>query len=197
VGAKDGTSAASSSPDVALGITDGVTAAAASSSPDVTVDTATDGATADAASVADDVMGVDTDPIPAATDLPNAGHISSFLLHIRRRAADMGVDPAATADGPTITHDDAVDGTMAVHHGAGKRRRGVSVADDAQASGASAAGAGMAVDAVPPRKRRGKGARRGRDDEYYRRKWLRKAEDPSAPQNGPATSPHGGGSART
>jgi hypothetical protein len=39
---------------------------------------------------------------------------------------------------------------------------------------------------------------RGRDDEYYRRKWLRKAADPSsAPQNGPATPPHGGGGART
>ena len=61
---------------------DGVTAATASSSPDVAVGTIADGATADAASAADGGVGVDTVPIPAATAFPNAGHVSSFLLHI-------------------------------------------------------------------------------------------------------------------
>ena len=197
-GAKDGALAAPTPPRVTLDAADRATAAAASSSPDATAGTATDGPTADAASAADDDMGVDTDPIPAVTALPNAGHASSFLLHIHRRADDMDVDPAATTDGPATTHDGAVDDTMAVRHGAGKRRRDVAIADDAQASGALVAEAGMMVEAVPPpRKRRGKVARRGRDDEYYHRKWLRKADDPSAPQNGPATPPHGGDNART
>ena len=62
---------------------------------------------------------------------------------------------------------------------------------------ASVAGADMAVEPVPTRPRRGKSARRGRDDEYYRHKWLRKADDPSAPRNGSETPPHGGGGART
>ena len=73
-------------------------------------------------------------------------------------------------------------------------------ADGATAAAADAApvGADVAVEAVPTRKRRGKDARRGRDDECYRRKWLRKAADPSsAPQNGPAMPPHGGGGAWT
>ena len=63
---------------------------------------------------------------------------------------------------------------------------------------ASFAGADMAVEPVPTRQRRGKSARRGRDDEYYRHKWLRKADDPSAsaPRNGSATPPHGGSGAR-
>ena len=196
-GAKDGALAASSSPGVALGATDGATAAAASSCLDVAVGTNADGPTADVASAADDDMGVDTGPVPAVTAPPNAGHISSFLLHIRRRADDTDVHPAATTDRPAITHDGVVDDMMAVQHGAGERRRDVAVADDAQASGASVADAGMAVEAVPPRKRRGTRAHRGRDGEYYRRKWLRKAEDPSAPQDGPTTPPHGGGGART
>ena len=62
---------------------------------------------------------------------------------------------------------------------------------------ASVAGADMVVEPVPTRQRRGKSARRGRDDEYYRRKWLRKADDPFAPWNGSETPPHGGGGART
>jgi len=105
------------------------------------VGTIADGATADAASAADGDVGVDTVPIPAATAFPNAGHVSSFLLHIRRRAADMDVDPAATADVPAITHDGPIDGTMAVHH-------------DAQAPGASVAGTDEVVETVLTRKRR-------------------------------------------
>ena len=47
-----------------------------------------DGITAAAASATDTGMDVDTDPSPAATGLPAAEHISSFLLHIRRCADD-------------------------------------------------------------------------------------------------------------
>ena len=66
----------------------------------------------------------------------------------------------------------------------------------AAAAGAVPVGADVAVQAVPTRKRRG--THRGRDDEYYRRKRLRKAADPpSAPPDGPATPPHGGSGART
>ena len=73
--------------------------------------------------------------------------------------------------------------------------------DGAAFGNGGGAGAKMADEGTAPsqltRKRRGKPARRGRDDEYYRRKWLRKADDPPVPQNGPAMPPQGGGGART
>ena len=68
-------------------------------SPDVTVGTA-DGTMATAASAAGIGMDVDTDAVPAATAPPTAGHISSCLLRIRRRAAEMAVDPALGAAAP-------------------------------------------------------------------------------------------------
>ena len=63
------------------------------SSLDVTVGTAAR-AMATAASAADTGMEADTDPVPTTTAPPTAEHISSFLLYIRRRAAD---DATATA----------------------------------------------------------------------------------------------------
>ena len=68
------------------------TTLAASPPPGMTVGTA-DGATAAAASAADTGVDVDTDPNPAATALPAAEHISSFLLHIRRCADDLAAGP--------------------------------------------------------------------------------------------------------
>ena len=49
---------------------------------------ADDCATAATASATDMGVHVDTDPNPATTGLPADEHISSFLLHIRRRADD-------------------------------------------------------------------------------------------------------------
>ena len=63
---------------------------------------AADDATATAASAADTGVGVDTDPNPAATALPAAEQISSFLLHIRQCADDkaaglvLGAAPLGT-----------------------------------------------------------------------------------------------------
>ena len=42
-------------------------------------------------------MEVDTDPVPTTTAPPTAEHISSFLLYIRRRAADDATATAAIA----------------------------------------------------------------------------------------------------
>ena len=71
---------------------------AAPFSPDMTGGTA-DGATATATAVsaADTGVDVDTDPNPAATALPDAEHISSFLLHIRRCVDDVAADPTLGA----------------------------------------------------------------------------------------------------
>ena len=52
------------------------------------------GATATAVSIADIGTEVGMDPVPAMTAPPTAECISSFLSHIRRRAAD---DDTATA----------------------------------------------------------------------------------------------------
>ena len=66
---------------------------------------ADDGATAATASATDADMNVDTDPYPAATGLPAAEHVSSFLLHIRRCADDkaaglvLGAAPPDTGAG--------------------------------------------------------------------------------------------------
>ena len=76
----------------------------------MTVDTA-DGATATAASAADTGMDVDTDLVPTTTAPPTTQHISSFLLHIRWRAAHMAVDPALGAATPV----DTVDNTSRGH----------------------------------------------------------------------------------
>ena len=78
---------------------------AASSSPGVTVGT-TDGATGNAATAARTGMDIDTDPVPATTAHPTAEHICPFLLHIRRSAADMAVDPALGAATPADAADD-------------------------------------------------------------------------------------------
>ena len=56
-------------------------------------------------------MDVDTDPVPATTAPPTTEHISSFLLHIRWRAAHMAVDPALGAATPV----DTVDNTSRGH----------------------------------------------------------------------------------
>ena len=77
MGANDGTPAASSSPDVALGTADGVTAA-----------------TASAAQTDPDV---EMDPVSTVTAPPTAEHISPFLLHVHQSAADMAVDRGANS----------------------------------------------------------------------------------------------------
>jgi hypothetical protein len=48
----------------------------------------------------------DEPQVPAATAPPTAGHISSFLLHICRRVANMDVDPALGAAAPADAADD-------------------------------------------------------------------------------------------
>ena len=50
------------------------------------------------------VLGTDTDPVPAETAPPTAEHISSFLLHTRRRLADNATaTSASTTPGPTAS----------------------------------------------------------------------------------------------
>ena len=79
---------------------------AASPSPDVIVG-AVDDATAAAASAADTGMDAGgTDPSPAVVASPTTEHISPFILHIRRQAADDAApsSPAVaggSADGAT------------------------------------------------------------------------------------------------
>ena len=72
---------------------------------------ADDGATAATASAADADMDVDTDLNPAATGLPAAEHISSFLLHIRRcaddKAAGLVLDAAPPDTGAGVAADSA------------------------------------------------------------------------------------------
>ena len=113
---------------------------AASSSPDVAGGT-TDGARATATSAAGTSIDVDTEPVPVATVPPTAEHISSFLLHIRRHAAGIAVDPALGAATPTDT---------AVGTSRGRKRNNASISgpsdgdvsvatDGARASGASSA----------------------------------------------------------
>ena len=82
---------------------------AAPSPPDMTRVTA-DGATATAASATDTGVDVDTDPNPAATGLPAAEHISSFLLRIRWCADDMAAGPVLGA-APLDTGADVAVGT--------------------------------------------------------------------------------------
>ena len=94
----------------------------ASSSLDVTVGTAA-GATATAASAAGTGMEIETDPVPTTTTPPTAEHISSFLLCIRRRAANDATATAASAAETLITPPSpemnvhATDGATA-HHAA-------------------------------------------------------------------------------
>ena len=71
VGTKDGTTAASSSPDVALGTADGAVTAATASAAETDPD-------------------VEMDPISAVTAPPTAEHTSPFPLHIRQSAAWHG-----------------------------------------------------------------------------------------------------------
>ena len=47
--------------------------------------------------LADTGIEIDTDPVPTTTAPPTAEHISSFLLYIRRRAADDATATAASA----------------------------------------------------------------------------------------------------
>ena len=88
-----------------------------------------------------------TYPVPAGAAPLSAEYITSFLLHIRRRAADMAVDPAPGAATPADT---------AVDTSRGRERNNASISgpsdgdipvavDDARASGASNAGTGVAV----------------------------------------------------
>ena len=83
---------------------------------------------------------VDTDPVPTAP--PTAGHVSSFLLHIRGRAADMaaGTAPPA-ADGATAV----AASTTGVGMAAGMGARASVATNDANASGASGAVTDMDV----------------------------------------------------
>ena len=131
------TLADSSSPDVAVDTADGATATttsavatlAASSSPDVVVGIA-HGATATTASAADTGMDVDTDPSPAVIAPSTAEHISSFLLHIRRRAADdaapSSLDVAgSTVGGATATAASAADDGLGGISGASPTEAGV------------------------------------------------------------------------
>ena len=95
-------------------------------------------ATAAAASAADTGMDVDEDPIAAATTPPTDEHISSFLLHICRQAADVAVDPALGA--ATTADTDTADGTSR-----GRKRDGASISGPSEGivAGGSAA---MAAD---------------------------------------------------
>ena len=120
VGAKDGTPAASSSPDVALGTANGVTAAATSV-------TGTD-------------PDVETDLVSAVTAPPTAEHTSPFLLHLHRRVADMAVDPALGATTLAHTADDTSQGR--------KRNNASGNDDDADASVATAGDAANAATAA-------------------------------------------------
>ena len=102
-----------------------------SPSPDVTVDTA-DGATATAAPATDTGVDVDTDPSPTTTAPPTAEHISSFLLHMRRRAAyDATATAASTAAVLAVSPFSDV------------------IEDNATAIAASAADTGMGADTDP------------------------------------------------
>ena len=89
-------------------------------SPNVAMDTA-DGATATAASAADTGVEVHTDPVPTATAPPTNEHISSFLLHTRRRAAGNAApsSPDVTGgptDGATATATSAARKPPMVRH---------------------------------------------------------------------------------
>ena len=106
--------------------------------------------------------GSDDDWVPAATAPPTAGHTSSFLLHRRRRAADMAVDAALDA----ATHADAADDTSR-----GRKRNSTSISgpsDDDVAGGNVAVTADVTADEpavtadndaadIPPPKRRRSG----------------------------------------
>ena len=78
-----------------------------------------DDATAAAASAADTGMDADTDPSPAVVASPTTEHISSFLLHIRRQAADDAASSSpdmagGSADGATAAAVSATDDGMHV-----------------------------------------------------------------------------------
>ena len=64
---------------------------------------AIDDTTAATASAADIGMDADTDPSPAVVALPTTEHISSFLLHIRRRVAGDDTATAASAAETLVT----------------------------------------------------------------------------------------------
>ena len=66
---------------------------------------AIDDTTAATASAADIGMDADTDPSPAVVALPTTEHVSSFLLHIRRRVAgdDTATATAASAAETLVT----------------------------------------------------------------------------------------------
>ena len=84
---------------MALGTANGATAVATSEATDVTAGESAvtaDGA-ADGTVETHTGMEVDTDPVPTMTAPPTAEHISSFLLYIRRRAADDATATAASA----------------------------------------------------------------------------------------------------
>ena len=78
------------------------------------------------------VLGTDTDPVPAETAPPTAEHISSFLLHTRRRLADNATATSASTT-PVLTASPFPDMT-------------VDTAEGALATAAPATDAGMDVD---------------------------------------------------
>ena len=88
--------------DTAIPTKSAAVALAAYPSPDVVVDTVDD-TTAATASAADIGMDADTDPSPAVVALPTTEHISSFLLHIRRRVAGDDTATAASAAEALVT----------------------------------------------------------------------------------------------
>ena len=96
---------------MALGTADGVTAAAASTT--------------------------DTDPVPAVTAPPIAEHISSFLLHTRRRLVDNATATAAST-APVLPAPPFPDVTVGTAEGA-----------TATAAPATDAGMGVDTDATP------------------------------------------------
>ena len=100
---------------------------AAPPSPAEAVSTA-DGATATAASAVDTGMDVDTVPSPARVAPPTAEHVSSFLLHIRRRATDEAASSSPDATEGTV--DGATATATARKHKRNRRGSGLHTAKD-------------------------------------------------------------------
>ena len=120
--------------------TSAATTLAASSSPDVAVSTTGD-ATAMAASAVDTGMDVHTDPSPAVIAPPTAEHVSSFLLHIRRRTADDVASSSPDATEGTI--DGATATATARKRKRNRRGSGLHTAKDRRKMGAHNAACGM------------------------------------------------------
>ena len=131
-----------------------------------------DGATAAATSDADTGINADTDPSPVVFASPTAEHISSFLLHIRRRTADDATSSSPdvdgdTADGTTATAASAADSGMGGATGASATEAGVAVH----------AAVGATAQSAPTRKRKRKYAPANTERRQQRRGDRRDPDD--------------------